>query len=96
MPIAQTVKYQLFWRDLLDLAKEIGSLSREEKDEKLEGFSKENKHFIMFGTTQGGVVEVIFDRNMVNYLKRHHENVDRFKDIFLNLAKRRYGSGREG
>ena len=95
MPRAPTVEYQLFWRELEEMALRISSCSREEKDENIEVFIKKNSKFITIGINNGGIVEIVFHRNMENYLRRRDKNVDIFKNKFIEFAKRRYGSGRE-
>ena len=90
-----TVKYQLIWRELLQLAERVKDKSREDKDLALSEFARSHTTYITMGMGPDGRVKIAFHRNMVNYLRRSGEDVDRFKDIFLQSANRQYGSGTE-
>ncbi len=90
-----TVKYQLIWRELLELAESVKDQSRGDKDLALSEFARGHTNYITMGIGADGRVKIGFHRNMVNYLRRSGEDVDRFKAIFLQSANRQYGSGTE-
>ena len=93
--LAPTIRYQLVWRELGELAKRVEGQSREQKDLALSEFARSRSKYITIGTGSDGRIKIVFYRNMINYLRRNGEDVDRFKDIFLQSAKRQYGSGSE-
>lgn len=98
--IPPTVRYQLVMRDLVKLAKRVEGHSREDKDSAIRQFARDHTKLITEGKGPDGRIKILFDRNMVNFLRRwylngHGEDVDRFKDIFLQAAKRQSGSGDE-